>query len=201
MDTFNLENSSDRGKFEDMIKLDAEEMLKTLPFNEGCESDAWQQDPEKYAQVAFENFQIVSATVESGEEATLIIDDMAKAQGLYAEIFPQAVRDWQKEMKVDHLEEEMSTLEKGYVTGIEIFPGGRQDGLAYGAVVIDIVTLEADGDQIAYRQSDDGEDQPWKIGDIVDAVDEALGVREQIIATEKDMAEMAAQDAVLAALG
>lgn len=102
---------------------------------------------------------------------------------------------------VDHLEEEMSTLEKGYVTGIEIFPGGRQDGLDYGAVVVDIVTLESDGDQIAYRQSDDAEDQPWKIGDIVDAVDEALGVREQIIATEKEMAEMAAQDAVLAALG
>ncbi len=196
MATFNLESSmADRVNFDDMIRRDAEGMLATLTFYSGREDDAWHQDPDQYVKVAWESFEI------QVEHDFIIVDDMAEAKARYEAVFPQAVRDWQKLQMVDHLEEEMSTEEKGYVTAIEISPGGHQDGLDYGPVVIDIVTLEADGAVIAYRQSDDGQDGDWQLGGIEDAVDEVLGVREQLAATEEEIAEMSAQAEVLAALG
>ncbi len=200
---YNLTSSmSDRYDFDEMISQAAEGMLQTLPFNEGREDDAWQQEPELYAQAAFENFESVAATIESGEEAVILVDDMDEAKARYMEVFPQAVRNWQKEMMVDYLAEKMSGDEgKGYTDFIIVSPGGYEDGLAYNPVTIDIVGLEADGDQVAYRQSDDGQDGDWEIGGIEDAVEEALSLREQLVSTEKEIEEMAAQDEILAALG
>lgn len=202
MTYFNLTSStSDRENFDQMIREDAEGMLLTLPFRE-----AWQQDPDQYVEISWDNFMIVAAgkeDVESGEieGASIVVDDFAEAQARYLATFPQAVREWQKEQMIDHLQEEMGNEEKGYVTIIEISPGGEKDGLGYGSVVIDIVSLETDGTQIAYRQSDDGQDGEWQIGGIEDAVEEALGVREQLAATEEEIAEMAAQAEILATLG
>lgn len=195
---YNLTGSmSDRQNFDEMIVRDAEGMLTTLPFG-----DAWLVDSEYTAQVAFETFESVAATIESGEEADILVDDMAEAKARYIEVFPKTVRDWQKNYMVDYLAEEMSGDDgKGYTGFIIIAPGGHQNGMAFNPVVIDIVGLEADGDQIAYRQSDDGQDGDWKIGGIEDAVEEALDVREQLAANAKEIKEMAAQDEILADMG
>lgn len=204
MRRFNLTDSmSDRQNFDEMIVRDAEGMLTASPFNDPFnEDDAWLVDPEHTAQVAFETFESVADTIESGEEAVTLVDDMAEAKARYAEVFPSAVRDWQKEKMVDHLQEEMSADEgNGYVGSVIVSPGGQKDSLAYNPVVIDIVGLEADGLAVAYRQSDDGQDGGWKLGGIEDAVEEALALREQLVSTEKEVAEMVAQDAFLADLG
>lgn len=202
--TFNLESSvADRFKFDEMVLRDAEGMLETLPFSTSQEDDAWLVDPDQYAEIAFDNFQIVAVSKDDYEEGygySIIVDDMAAAKAHYMDVFPQAVRDWQKEEMIGYLEEEMDTEEKGYVDAIEVVPGGQKDGLDYGPVVIDIVTLETDGALIAYRQSDDGQDGDWTIGGIEDAVNEALGVREQLVGLAEELEEMAAQAEVLAAL-
>ncbi len=202
---YNLTSSmSDRQNFDEMIRRDAEEMLSASPFNDpfSYEDDAWLVDPEHTAQAAFETFESVAATIESGEEAVILVDDMAEAKARYMQLFPPTVRDWQKNYMVDYLTEEMSGDDgKGYTGFIIIAPGGHQNGLAYNPVTIDIVGLEADGDQVAYRQSDDGQDGDWEIGGIEDAVEEALSLREQLVSTEKEIEEMAAQDEILAALG
>ena len=115
--------------------------------------------------------------------------DMDEAEDRYLEVFPQAVRDWQKAQMVDHLQEEMSgAAGTGCTDMIVVFPGGKQDGLAFNPVVINIVGLEPDGDQVAYRPSDDGHDGDWQIGSIEEAVEEALALREQLKATEAEEA-------------
>jgi hypothetical protein len=199
MRTFNLGSSmSDRENFDDMVRYGAALMLSSLPFNEGQEDDAWLQDPNQYAKVAFENFKIVAVAVESGEEAPVIVDDIEEAKARYAAVFPQAVRSWQKETMIDHLTEEVP--ESGHRVSINITLGGQKDGFNYGPVTIDIVILDTGGDQIAYRQSDDGSDGDWKIGGIEDAVEEALGVREQLATLEAELAEDRKQAEILAAL-
>lgn len=202
MRIFRLESSmSDRYDFDNMIRTGAAAMLLTLPFNEQREDDAWIQDPAQLAEVAFDNFEIVTVTIESGEEASVIVDDMAEAKARYVSVFPQAVRGWQKETMVDHLQDQISENGQGHATSINIVLGGQKDGLDYGPVVIEAVSLDSDGNQIAYRQSDDGSDGDWQIGSIEDAVEEALGVREQLAATEAELAEERKQAQVLAALG
>jgi hypothetical protein len=122
---------------------------------------------------------------------TKVVDDMAEAKARYEAVFPSAVRDWQKAQMVDRLQEAMSTEEKGFVTSIRVVPGGE--------VVIDIVSLEMDGAVIAYRQSDDGQDGDWQLGGIEDAVEEALGVREQLTGLKEELAEIMAALAEMAA--
>ena len=93
-----------------------------------------------------------------------------------------------KDKMIDSLEEELYLQEMGHVTAIEVFPGGTQNGLNYGPVLVDIVVLDYDGRVIAYRISTDSQDDDWKIGGIDSAVDEAIGYYEQILETEKEIA-------------
>lgn len=194
MTTYNLESSmTDQENFNDMISRDAAGMLETLPFNKRWEDDAWLIDPDQYAEIAFEIFQIIAIAADEYEEGGvhyIIVDDMEEAKALFMSVFPQAVRDWQKENMVDHLQEEMSVdAGQGYIGIIEILPGGQKDGLDYGPVVIDIVGLEPDGNAIAYRISDDATDQDWQLGGIEDAVEEALSQRETLKWLEEELRE------------
>ena len=90
-----------------------------------------------------------------------------------------------KEKMIEDLEQELYLKEKGHVSAIEVFPGGTKDDLDYGPVLVEIVVLDNDGDTIAYRISTDSHDDDWQIGGIEDAVDEAIGYREQAEDTEK----------------
>lgn len=178
MKVFSLTSSiSDQMNFKDAIWRDARDILEALPFNDGQEDDAWIQDGDDLAIDAFDNFK-------SGIE----VDDFEEAKAMYMVVFPIAVTTWQRGTMIDHLQDEMSAADgQGYIGMLIVVPGGQKDGLAYNPVVVDLVGLEGDGDQVAYRRSDDGHDDEWKVGSIEDAVEEALGQREALKGLEEEL--------------
>lgn len=94
-----------------------------------------------------------------------------------------------KAQMVEDLEQECYLKEKGHVTVIEVYPGGTQDGLEYGPVLVEVVVLDTDGHTIACRTSTDAQDEDWQIGCIEDAVEEALAYHEQAEDTKQDLTE------------
>lgn len=94
----------------------------------------------------------------------------------------------QRDCMVDSLNNELCLMTKGYTTAIEVYPGGRKDGLDYGPVLVEIVVLDNDGATIAYRMSTDAQDDDWQIGTPEDAVAECLNYREQMEAEKRYMA-------------
>ena len=94
-----------------------------------------------------------------------------------------------REKMIEQLEQELYLKETGYRTSIEVRPGGQQNGITYGPILIEIVVLDHDGQTIAYRYSSDSHDDDWEIGTIEDAVDLAIETDEQI----KDSEEMVEQ--------
>lgn len=85
-----------------------------------------------------------------------------------------------KEKMQDALERELYLQRTGYTAAIEVYPGGQQDSLDYGPVLVEIVVLDSDGKTIAYRVSTDSHDDNWEIGEIEDAVKAAIAYREQV---------------------
>lgn len=193
MKRFNLLSSQvDRIDFEEMVRNAVPGMLDSLPFDQG-EDCAWSQDGDQYAEVAFENFCVIAtsqAEIDEGidpEEFVYVVDEWMDAYGIYKSVFPQAIRDWQKEMMIDHMTEGMHGEDgAGYTGMLIVTPGGTQNGLSYNPVTVDYVSLQSDGDMVAYRQTDDATDGDWELGSIEDAVEEALALREQLKANDTD---------------
>lgn len=95
-----------------------------------------------------------------------------------------------KQKMMEEVELLLCLKEKGHVTAIEVFPGGTKDGLDFGPMVVEIVVLDRDGNTVAYRMSTDSHDDDWQIGGIEDAVDEAIGYKEQAKDTELLLQEL-----------
>ena len=93
-----------------------------------------------------------------------------------------------KEQMTENLEQELYCKATGFTTALTVFPGGRQDGLDYGPVLVEIVVLDNDGDTIAYRISTDSHDEEWEIGYIEDAVDTLIEYRETAAENERTAA-------------
>ena len=74
---------------------------------------------------------------------------------------------------LEEMRQELYCKSTTYHTVIEVIPGGKQDGLDYGPVVVEIVVLDGDGDTIAYRLSTDSQDDDWAVGQIEDAIEVA----------------------------
>lgn len=82
-----------------------------------------------------------------------------------------------RQQQVDALDEELCDQATGYTTTLEIAPGGQQDGLDYGPLVVEIVVLDTGGATIAYQIASDSQDEGWQLGDTADAVDTLLDRR------------------------
>lgn len=82
-----------------------------------------------------------------------------------------------REEMIEQWETKLYKQATGYVDFIEIAPPAQlSDG-----VYIEMVVLSDEGRAIAYRYTDDTIDEPWQIGEIADAVDEALN-RQRVLA-------------------
>lgn len=161
-----LSSMADRIKFDEMQRQYAAAMLNALTTEE-----ALAQHPDLYAEIGWESF------LTEVEVCAVEVDDLAEAKARFLAAFAQATLDWQREKLEQVVGDELYQSATGHTSAITVIPGGQKDGLNFGPVVIEIVVLEADGDTIAYRYSDDSQDADWQIGGIEDAVDAALDVR------------------------
>ena len=73
-------------------------------------------------------------------------------------------------MSLEQVEELVLDMEVKEASAITIVPGGRQDGLDYGAAVVEFIKL--DEDTVVYRYSDDSLDGNWEMGSVEDLYDE-----------------------------
>lgn len=163
MTKYNLSSSqADRINFDDATAREAEAMLVVLD-----EAEALQVDPQEYASVAWENFQTTLGV------GAVEVDDIDEAEARYYSSFVAAVRQWQIDRVTDDLNDELWQKDTGYITAIEVAPATE---LA-NAAVVEIVVLDHDGDTIAYRYSDDSIDQPWELGEAIDAAEEWSNAR------------------------
>jgi len=96
-----------------------------------------------------------------------------------------------KEQMIEQLKEELYGKTTGERTAITVRPGGQQNGLDYGPVLIEVVVLDTDGKTVAFRYSDDVYDGDWGIGTIEDAVEAALDADWSIKDSEKTAAILA----------
>lgn len=84
----------------------------------------------------------------------------------------------------EELEDELYLKDIGYVTFVEVEPGGTNNGLGYGPCGYDVVNLGTDGKVIAYRYSDDGIDCDWAIGNIDDVASAVYSMQVERINNE-----------------
>ena len=89
------------------------------------------------------------------------------------------------ETEQEKLEQELYCKSAGFTTALTVFPGGRQDGLDYGPVLVEIVVLDLDGDTIAYRVATDSHDDDWQMGQIEDAIEALTDYRETAAENER----------------
>lgn len=79
----------------------------------------------------------------------------------------------------DDLRDEIYGKVAGYQASLIVVPGGQQDGLYYGPVLVEVVVLDTDGATIAYRLSTDAQDDDWQLGSTEDAVETLMNYRER----------------------
>lgn len=165
MEKYCLKSSkSDRVNFDEIAERAAIAMLQSLDTETALE-----QDLQEYAESSWEEW----FNVED------VVDDVDEAEDRYLSAFVSAAKDWQRQERLDNLDDELYTQETGYKTALTIFPGGQKDGLDYGPVLVEIVVLDTDGDTIAYRISTDSHDDDWRLGNTEDPVDALIDYREQ----------------------
>lgn len=102
MTRYNLEDSqTDRINFDDVQRQYAEAMINSL----GLEL-ALQQDPNQYAEIGWEAFEI------DMEQGSVEVDDVAEAKARFMKVFAQTVREWQAENRstLNYLNEELRQL-------------------------------------------------------------------------------------------
>ena len=164
---YNLSSSqADRVRFDEMVARVAQDAFVSIGLD-----DANQINPPELAQ-------------EHWSTSDVRTDDFVEAQARFVDAFVKAWHDHLRDAWAGDLGEELYCKVAGYTTCIEVFPGGQQDGLDYGPVVVDIVVLDNDGDTIAYRLNTDAQNNAWAIGKIEDAADCAIAFRE---AADNDM--------------
>ena len=85
----------------------------------------------------------------------------------------------QREVLIERLLSRLHDAGTGGRDFITVRPGGKQDGLDYGPLGVEIVVLDPGGEgEIAYRPTCDQWDGEWELGDIESAVDYALDLDE-----------------------
>jgi hypothetical protein len=166
-------SQSDRANFDDMAERAATAMLQAITVKEALD-----QDPQTYAEFSWDNWFDVADHV----------DDLDEAKGRYISNFSQAVTDWQREKRIDQLDDELYLKTVGHLTSLTVAPGGQNDGLDFGPNLVEIVVLDHDGDTIAYRYSDDSINEIWQLGSTEDAVDALIEHREMLDRAEYEIA-------------
>lgn len=86
---YNLSSSiTDRTNFDEVQRQYAIAMIENVK-----EADALKYDPEEYAEIGWEAFEI------DMEIGSVEVDDVEEAKARFLSVFAEAVRDWQRERK------------------------------------------------------------------------------------------------------
>ena len=152
---YNLTSSmSDRINYDEMVQHYARACCGALSDDEVLDLD-----PDQYAQDTYQLDQDAGTSAET--------DDPTEARCRFLAEFTAAVRDIQDETRLQLLDNWQATATYGSTTGFSIKPDGQKDGLPFGPVLLQCVSLDAY--TIAFRVTTDTEDQDWTIGSTEDA--------------------------------
>ena len=175
---------TDRINFDEVQRQYAIAMLQALN-----EKEALEQDPNAYAQIGWESFEI------DMEVGSVEVDDVEEAKARFLSVFTETVRDWQRERMIDNFTDvNRETGEKLILTATEGHTEG-DNGLWVEVVVLD--SLTSINSEIAFRACNDVQDENWQIGTIESAIDKVFELRENAKAAEEMHQEMLVQQAII----
>lgn len=173
--------------FDETMRRYAEKILQALG-----EPEALEVDPEEYAEVGWESFEI---DIEVG---SVEVDDLDEAKARFMSVFSASVTDWQRQRMIDNFTDvNRETGENIILTAIpeQEYQGNWDNGQWVEVVVLDSKTSV--NSQVAFRACSDAQDEYWYIGTIESAVDKVFELRENARLANESYDEMLAQQAII----